>query len=481
MKIKILVFILIIFRMICYGYDFENGGVRNSALGGTGIASSGDISSAVWNPSGLARFNYFQLVTDSRPYLIQMDNDNISQNFAYLSIPMNTISGTFAFTGSSFNSNDYTEGRFGVHYGTDLFPQKSPGKLFAGLGVLDHYISFSEINQRKNAVDLDIGLSYTLNKKIKFGCILGNILRADMALDENNEDKLPIRLGLGVGIGIDRLNFSADLLLKKYQNSNDLGFGLGFEYILAKNLQLRIGMNNHDITGGFGVQVYSKNWQGNYSGSKSETVDFSFLQLSIDYAFQYPLGESHDNGIIPMGNSIESDYGEHFFGLKIDFIRSHNTRKELEVLYPDQFGVNTAADTVYIEKVRVDTVYHTRTVYDTLRIVEQVVNEHEIDEKVQEKTKKIRKSDLEKINKASVHLIAALEYYYSEDYYKAIDECNQAINLAPDLSLSYIRLASIYYRLGDIEEAMYQLHRAEKIDPENVEIKKMMRLLTDQE
>ena len=77
-------------------------------------------------------------------------------------------------------------------------------------------------------------------------------------------------------------------------------------------------------------------------------------------------------------------------------------------------------------------------------------------------------------------MIAALEFYYSEEYYKAIDECNRAISLAPDLSLSYIRLASIYYRLGDVEEAMYQLKHAERIDPNNAEIKKMMRLLLNE-
>ena len=75
---------------------------------------------------------------------------------------------------------------------------------------------------------------------------------------------------------------------------------------------------------------------------------------------------------------------------------------------------------------------------------------------------------------------SALEFYYSEDYYKAIDECNRAISLAPDLSLSYIRLASIYYRLGDTEEAMYQLRHARRMDPDNIEIKKMMRLLSNE-
>ena len=132
------------------------------------------------------------------------------------------------------------------------------------------------------------------------------------------------------------------------------------------------------------------------------------------------------------------------------------------------------------KKVVIDTIVQTRTIHDTIKIIERVMDEREVEKKVNEEASKIRKSDIAKINQATVHLIAALEFYYSEDYYKAIDECNRAISLAPDLSLPYMRLASIYYRLGDVEEAMYQLKHGQRKDPENTEIKKMMRLLLNE-
>ncbi len=482
MNFKIFVIALIILPIICFGYDFENGGVRNAALGGIGIASSHDVSSAVWNPAGLAGLRYFQLITDSRPYMIQMDNDEIAQNFIYLSIPINKIPGSFALTGGSFNSNAYTEGRFGLHYGAGIFPQKLPGKLSVGLSLFDHYTNFSEINESKNAFDLDLGISYKINKYANFGLLVGNILQADMAIDSNNEDKLPMRLGFGTELTWNRIVLCGDLLYVKYQNFNELEFGVGAEYRLARNLQLRLGVNNHDLTGGFGVNIYSKKWVEPNSDKKKEKLNFSFLQISLDYAFQYPLGESNESGTFSTGNSLESDYGEHFFGIKIDFGKSRDLDENYASSYPSQLGVDidASADTVFIEKVVIDTVFQTRTIRDTIKIIERVIDEREVDQKVQEEASRIRRSDIQKINKATVHLNSALEFYYSEDYYKAIDECNRAISLAPDLSLSYIRLASIYFRLGDTEEAMYQLRHAQRMDPDNVEIKKMMRLLSNE-
>jgi hypothetical protein len=482
MKIKLIVVSLIIIPILCFSYDFENGGVRNAALGETGIASSQDISTAVWNPAGLANFRYFQLITDSRPYMMQMDNDEIAQNFVYMSFPINKIPGAFSLTGGSFNSDEYTEARYGFHYGANIFPKKLPGKFLIGLGILDYYTNFSAINESKNAIDIDFGFSYMLNKYANFGLIAGNIMQTDMAIDSNNEDKLPMRIGLGSNFNWKRINISGDLLYRKFQNYNELAFGVGAEYLLAKNLQLRLGLNNHDLTGGFGVQFYSKKWIEPNNEMKNEEVDFSFLQISLDYAFQYPIGESSDDGTFATGNSLESDYGEHFFGIKIDFGKTNKADDNFASLFPSQFGVDldVKVDTVFIEKVVIDTIVQTRTIHDTIKIIERVMDEREVEKKVNEEASKIRKSDIAKINQATVHLIAALEFYYSEDYYKAIDECNRAISLAPDLSLPYMRLASIYYRLGDVEEAMYQLKHGQRKDPENTEIKKMMRLLLNE-
>jgi tetratricopeptide (TPR) repeat protein len=478
MKNRLLI-IFVIVPLICFAYDFEDGGIRNAALGITGIGSSQDASAAVWNPSQLSVFKYYELITDSRPYLMQLDNDNISQIFTYFTFPVGKVPGAFAVSGGFFNSEAYDEGRFGMHYGASIFPQKLEGKLSAGISLYDYYLNYSEINESKNAFDLDIGFSYHLNDIFRFGLITRNLTRCNLALEDGAEDRLPIVLGIGSNASWKKFNFIGELEFEKYCDNNELLLGLGMEYMLAKNLFLRAGMNNHNFTGGFGLKIFAKNWPG--IPTKSNKANFSFMEIAVDYAFHIPISASKEGDTFAIGNDLKSEFGDHFFGVKIDFGKSKATKDEMVELFPGQFGVDldVRIDTVFVEKVVIDTLVHEKTVYDTIRIIEKIIDSEMITEKIQEETTKVHNAEMANINRATVHLIDALEYYYSQDYYKAIQECEQAIFIAPELSLSYIRLASIYYRMGDTEEALYHLKRAQRIDPENPELKRMMDILSN--
>ena len=87
---------------------------------------------------------------------------------------------------------------------------------------------------------------------------------------------------------------------------------------------------------------------------------------------------------------------------------------------------------------------------------------------------KLKSSEIEVFNIASAHLIKSLEYYFAEDVDKAIIECQKAIRIAPKLSLSYLRLGSIYLKFGDKEDALYYWKKGYKIDPNNEELKKIL-------
>jgi len=478
---NILLLILLLIPILCFSYDFDMGGIRNAALGGTGISSSEDASAAVWNPSLLGNINFLQLITDSRPYLMQMDNDEIYQNFTYFTFPIKKVPGAFAATGGLFNSKAYDEGKFGFHYGINLFPERLSGRLSTGISLYDNYLNYSEIDETKSAFDLDIGFAYKLNNKVQFGLVTKNITRANMAIEGSVEDRLPFILGIGSNAKWKRITFIGDLKFEKYSDMNEILFGLGFEYYLANNLLLRAGVNNNNITGGMGFRLFSKNWLNETDQPEKNMFNFSFLEIAIDYSFQIPVSASGEGDSFSIGNGIKSDFGDHFFGLKINFGKDKGTRDQLQDLFPSRFALDLDVhiDTVFVEKVRIDTLVREKTIYDTIRIIERIADSDEIQEKIEEEAKKIQKSDIANINKATVHLIDALKYYYSEEYIKAIEECEEAIYLAPALSLSYLRLASIYYRLGDIEEAMYQLNRAKRIDPNNPEIKKMMDMLSN--
>ena len=132
-----------------------------------------------------------------------------------------------------------------------------------------------------------------------------------------------------------------------------------------------------------------------------------------------------------------------------------------EVVRSDTVFVNTSVvDTVYIEKVKIDTVRIFSGVRDSVYL--QKVRELE---RSQSKLKTLQNS-----NKAHAHLLNSLKYYYAGKYNDAISECKMAIQISPKLSLAYIRLGSIYLKLGKIEQAKANYKKAKQLDPLNSEL-----------
>ena len=94
-------------------------------------------------------------------------------------------------------------------------------------------------------------------------------------------------------------------------------------------------------------------------------------------------------------------------------------------------------------------------------------------ERVAEEAERIKLEQVGDINQASVYLIRALEFFYAEQYTRAIDQCEKAIALAPNLSMSYLRLASIYVHLNENQQAMEYIQQGLRIDPDNEELIKL--------
>jgi len=86
-------------------------------MGGAGTASSNDASAIVWNPAFLGEITWYQLISDSRTYTIQLDNDDLSDNYAYFAAPLGRL-GCLGLSVGSNGSNNYNETRMGMAYGT---------------------------------------------------------------------------------------------------------------------------------------------------------------------------------------------------------------------------------------------------------------------------------------------------------------------------------------------------------------------------
>lgn len=483
-KLKIaLVLTLFITSQILNGLDFQLGGIRNFSLGGTGIASSEDLSASVYNPALLAN-RQLEFLTDSRIYLYDLENDDLSYNYFSFGFPLASL-GTTAFSGDIFSANIYHEIRAGLHWGSSFFNKSL--NLGIGLNYYDVGYETNEFTQNDplfidnanstSGFDFDIGTSFNLSQAVRVGLVSKNILGTDLALDSSSEERINREFGAGLNYNITP-KISVMLDSKLIQNftleENEYFFALASEYRPLENFSIRTGLNNKDITTGLGFKLLEKNYVKSYRNpfNSKRMIESRSLRLSLDYAFSYPLFSDLD---LPYGNhflgfcfqlgssnSWEDDLKEHVEPKIETSVLEVPVRARLEDAKPQ-----IMIDTVYVEKLVRDTVF----VIDTLEVMVGVTQDEYV-KKLEELN--IAKSKIETYktnNQALIHIMNATNLFYNSQLEEAADQCRQAIRLAPDMALAYIKLGSIYYRQGKEDLAIRNWRKAKELDPNNPEIK----------
>ena len=78
------------------------------------------------------------------------------------------------------------------------------------------------------------------------------------------------------------------------------------------------------------------------------------------------------------------------------------------------------------------------------------------------------------LNIAMKHLSQSLQYFYLEDYLSALNQVEEVIKMFPSLAIAYARKGTIYYKMGDIQNATINWNLALKYDPEYTEVQKML-------
>jgi len=84
------------------------------------------------------------------------------------------------------------------------------------------------------------------------------------------------------------------------------------------------------------------------------------------------------------------------------------------------------------------------------------------------------KIDVHNLNKTMKLLSNSLDAYYAEKYSVALDLTTQAIELMPNLAISYARKGSIYYKIGDVKRATINWNYALNLDPEYHEVRNVL-------
>ncbi len=451
------------------------GGVRNAALGGTGISSSNDLSGAIWNPSLLGQLSSIELLTDSRKFFWNLDNDNLGYNFASIGYPFGSL-GTVGLSGSFFYGSNYSENKIGLHYGNSFF-----NNIFSiGFSIYNfnkgfEYSEFTRndpfyelFGYRKNIFDGDIGITIKPARNFRIGLIGANLLQSDLALNPDDRDYLPFIFGTGFTYKWNDLTLIMDVLFEKHNQTklNETIFAAGMEYQLFPGLAIRVGKDNYRFSAGFGLNIFAKEWTDKFIDpfSSTEFINIKGLKLILDYCFQYPI------------SNIYSSYGDHFVGVRINFFNSTTELDKLSEKVPPkiekekEFVATVKVDTVYQYRVKIDTMVKQSILRDTVRVLDDKMKRYLLSKARQLRSAKSELETMKNWNKALTHLLFALKYYYSEKYQQAITECKTAIQLAPKLVLAYVRLGSIYYRLGDYGNARRYWNIAKRIDPQNPEL-----------
>lgn len=78
------------------------------------------------------------------------------------------------------------------------------------------------------------------------------------------------------------------------------------------------------------------------------------------------------------------------------------------------------------------------------------------------------------LNVAMKHLSQSLQYFYLEDYLSALSQVEEVINRFPSLAIAYARKGTIYYQMGDFQNATLNWNLALRHDPEYVEVQNML-------
>ena len=468
LRIKI-IFIFIFVTYVIFALNIDMGGIRNAAMGNVGIASSFDNSAAIYNPSILYKVTNIQLLTDYRKMFWNLTNDDISSGFVSISFPFQKL-GTIALSSTFLNSMDYNRNNFGLHWGKILFRNS----FSIGMSIYDYQTIFGKneytINDplfiensfNKNTFNTDFGVFLKLNEIYDMGLIVKNIFLVNEAIQKGNFDYQQRKIGLGIAYNNAKFVLSSDFIygFKNETNNESYFLGVGAEYNLNKYFDIRSGINNTSLNFGFGINIFHKLKTETIQDllTSEELIKTNMLSIAIDYAVQIPI------------NTIHSGIGDHFIGIKIDYSNATSPKERYRNIVPPKIKkvyfkrtfidsikaqhVNT--DTFLIrQKIKIDTVYIEKIKKDTIKIYSGVPDTLYRKKIAELETTKLKLENVKRINKALIHLSNAVKYYYQNKYYDALTECKRALKLAPNLALAYIRTGSIYYKIGNYNKAKF--------------------------
>jgi len=259
-------------------------GARNLALGRCGTADVSNSFAVYWNPAAIANLNYYEIsFYYNRLYedtsFLAMTGIIPTQwwgNFGWgiLNLATQNIKGWNTqnlYTGEIENSRSV----FLLSYANS--PYASPLEMGISLKIANHSLA----GYSDTGFGFDAGVTYRAKDNLKLGCVYQNFLGPVIKLDTKKE---PFSPTLKIGTRWMPYELPVFLLCDVFWASRqNPKFSFGMEYLKFDPLKLRAGFNETEISLGFGYEF------------EKFIFDYAF---SLHRAWEINLGPSHRVDVI---------------------------------------------------------------------------------------------------------------------------------------------------------------------------------------
>ncbi len=476
--------------------QFEDLGVgaRGIGMGNAFIGLADDGYSIYYNPAGLGRIEWKELVLDyGKLYWGLDDNSNLGQSFVGYVQSLNRL-GTLGVGWLNFAlTRYYREDTFMLAYGKRISHSKR-GSLSAGLNLKLLYKGFEKTIYTEDAINLDttqrkggrdpvfengysrtgfsadLGLLYDMGKHHSFALTLNDINQPNMGLAD--KDRIALATKLGYAYRSTNFNMTSDLTFK----SRDITISAGTEkWFMGKTLAVRGGL-------GIGEREYA---------SLSLGASYRYSRLfQFDYSFVYPL------------RGISSFSGSHRFSLTLRFGVKGPEEELEEELERTQSELESAKEAAQKARLETEEIMKVKEVSER-EIKESQRRQQQTEETLHRLEKELRhikeRLQTEKVTKKEVmrrYWGKGFSYYQKGEYEKAIAELEKILELDPnhleskrlikqakekiekrkskgEIEKRYTRGLKAYSE-GRLEEAIKEWKEALKLDPGNEKIQKAL-------
>ncbi|HXI00793.1 MAG TPA: hypothetical protein VNI52_11045 [Sphingobacteriaceae bacterium] len=244
-----------------------NPGARLTALGSSGVALQ-DYWSSQSNEAGLTEVNTIVAAINFQQQVIDQD---ISTQSALIIYP--ALKYVFALTFSRYGFSAYNEQL------VSLAASRRWGQISLGLGFNYHQLKIQNYGS-SDAVSVDIGFQYKLNKDITLGAHVTNPARSGY----NNEvgASVPVSIDFGGTYRVSNSVLLTSEIQKTLNSTTSLKFGT--EYKIIEWLALRGGISSNPVRQYFGFGISHQKFRFDAATYSQSYLGF-VPQIGLSYEF----------------------------------------------------------------------------------------------------------------------------------------------------------------------------------------------------